>query len=519
MPELSTLLPTSVPGAASAADGAPVAAPPHPRVAAAPARTPGPAAAPASPAGRSDAGGSAAARTGRGAPQPVQRRQLRSRARAAYAWPTPPLAHYPLPRPLGEAEPCEVEGLGGNLLAGVLNGFDAVEGLIQLTLPNDAAAMPVRLSQLRRVTLKTPLLPLDDGESAASDGGASALGSLTGALNTTPGHLMGDRELGGALLAQAERLPYEIKLAGGAVLQGQTLGCVETDLGLFVFTPLDEAGALQRSFYPRTAWESYELGVRIGTLLVEHQAVSEAVVEDVAREQQQLRAQRLGDVLLARQIVTPEQLLAALDKQARMPMVRLGEALVAMGALTEAELQDALRAQQADRNLSLGELLLRRQLVSANDLQGALARKMGYPLVDLARFTPDEGALRLLHPEAALRLRALPLMKRGGRLVVALQDPGRRAQIDELQALTHCPIAPALASEAELLPAIASAYRRLDPANNEVVTATLRQLRQAEPDLLSAPMPLATAPAPLDRTGDLPGGAGGDRAAATVAAP
>ena len=49
---------------------------------------------------------------------------------------------------------------------------------------------------------------------------------------------------------------------------------------------------------------------------------------------------------------------------------------------------------------------------------------------------------------------------------------------------------PALASEAELLPAIASAYRRLDPANNEVVTATLRQLRQAEPDLLSAPMPM-----------------------------
>jgi type II secretory ATPase GspE/PulE/Tfp pilus assembly ATPase PilB-like protein len=69
-------------------------------------------------------------------------------------------------------------------------------------------------------------------------------------------------------------------------------------------------------------------------------------------------------------------------------------------------------------------------------------------------------------------------MKRGGRLVVALQDPGRRVQIDELQAITHCPIAPALASEAELLPAIASAYRRLDPSSSEAVTAALRAATQ-----------------------------------------
>jgi type II secretory ATPase GspE/PulE/Tfp pilus assembly ATPase PilB-like protein len=396
-----------------------------------------------------------------------------------------------------------VEGLGGNLLSGSLSGFDAVEGQILLTLPTDATTMPVRLSQLRRITLRTPLLPLADGEPVALDAsGASQSGFIT-----TPSQLLADHDLGGALLSQAERLPYELKLPGDAVLRGVTLGCVETDLGLFVFTPMDEAGALQRTFYPRTAWESYEMGERIGALLVEHQAVSEDAVEDVAREQQALRSQRLGDLLLARQVVTAEQLLAALDQQARMPMVRLGEALVAMGTITDAQLQDTLRAQQADRNLSLGELLLRRELISSADLQGALARKMGYPLVDLARFSPDENALRLLDPKAALRLRALPLMKRGGRLVVALQDPGKRAQIDELQGLTRCPIAPALANEAELLPAIASAYRRLDPANGPIVAAALRAVQDRNIGGLSQPLPLA----------ELPGGA--SAASANDAAP
>jgi type II secretory ATPase GspE/PulE/Tfp pilus assembly ATPase PilB-like protein len=485
-----------------------------------------PTAEPAVPAGASRAAAPTGAAAG-AAPRPISRRTPRSRPRTVFAWPTPPLAHYPLPQALTESEPCEVEGLGGNLLTGLLSGFDAVEGLIQLTLPNDAAAMPVRLSQLRRITLKTPLLPLDAGEPALAEASPSAPQPLV----TTPGHLLADRELGGALLAHAERLPYELKLPGAVVLRGLTLGCVETDLGLFVFTPLDGgSGALQRSFFPRTAWESYELGERIGALLVEHQAVSEAAVEDVAREQQQLRSQRLGDVLLARQVVTTDQLLAALDKQARMPMVRLGEALVAMGAISDTQLQDALCAQQADRNLSLGELLLRRELINPADLQGALARKMGYPLVDLGRFTPDESALRLLDPKAALRLRALPLMKRGGRLVVALQDPGRRAQIDELQALTRCPIAPALANEAELLPAIAAAYRRLDPANSPAVAAALRAAQDSQikasasaqtplpdhpPDRAGAGPAPASAPAPAAPSSPVADGAAARSAKAT----
>nr|MCU0922450.1 hypothetical protein [Burkholderiaceae bacterium] len=41
-------------------------------------------------------------------------------APAGFAWPTPPLPSYPAPRPLAEAEPCQIEGLNGKLMNGAL---------------------------------------------------------------------------------------------------------------------------------------------------------------------------------------------------------------------------------------------------------------------------------------------------------------------------------------------------------------------------------------------------------------
>ena len=46
--------------------------------------------------------------------------------------------------------------------------------------------------------------------------------------------------------------------------------------------------------------------------------------------------------------------------------------------------------------MPLGELLVRMGVVSRDDLQVALARKMGYPLVDLDAFPVEAEALRKL---------------------------------------------------------------------------------------------------------------------------
>ena len=137
-------------------------------------------------------------------------------------------------------------------------------------------------------------------------------------------------------------------------------------------------------------------------------------------------------MLVVRQIITPEELNTAIEEQSRMPMVRIGEALTALGFITEAQLEDALVQQRTDRSIPLGELLVKKGMVSRTDLQTALARKMGYPLVDVLQFPPDADAVARLPYAVASRLPAMPLMLCNGRLVVAVEDPSNRSNIDEI---------------------------------------------------------------------------------------
>ena len=68
-------------------------------------------------------------------------------APAAFAWPTPPLACYPVPQPLAEPEPCQIEGLNGKLMNGALLGFDPDAGIAQVRIPPARIAMPLRFGQ------------------------------------------------------------------------------------------------------------------------------------------------------------------------------------------------------------------------------------------------------------------------------------------------------------------------------------------------------------------------------------
>ena len=321
-------------------------------------------------------------------------------ASEAFAWPTPPTPGYPAPVCQTEPEPCELEGLNGKLSRGWLHFFDAQAGLIHLQIPPSRGTLSLKLSQFRRLTLSRPLPALTPPGGAAFDA-------------TTP------------MLPQRTVNTYTLRFKDGQVAAVDSIGQVDSPLGVFTFTPTDDVGSVLRSFYPRGVLAANPLGPRIGELLVAQQATSPVRVEAAAAEQQQLRARKLGDILLTQQIVTPAQLLAAIEQQARMPMVRIGQTLLALGYLSEAKLAAALQLQSRDRSLPLGELLVRRGDVTRADLQTALSRKMGYPIVDVDAFPVEAEAVLRLPLAAARRLLALPLMMRGGRLVVALEDPSR----------------------------------------------------------------------------------------------
>ena len=353
-----------------------------------------------------------------------------------FAWPTPPTPGYPAPTCQTGPEPCEIEGINGKISVGRLSFFDADAGLVHLLMASSRGTLTLKLTQFRRLTLTRPLPPLAPPAGAAFDA-------------TTP------------LLPHRTLVSVNLQFKDGQTSAHDSVGQVESPLGLFTFAPMDRTGHVLRSFYPRAMLAPEAFSPRIGEVLLAQQATTPTQLDEAATEQAQLRARKLGDILLTQQIVTPAQLLLAIDQQAKMPMVRIGEALLALGYLTEAKLAEVLSLQSRDRSLPLGELLVRRGDVTRADLQTALARKMGYPIVDVNAFPVEaEGALRL-PISAARRLLALPLMMRGGRLVVALEDPSARKAIDEIEFSAQCKVLPVLARAGSLSAAIDRIYLRL----------------------------------------------------------
>jgi type II secretory ATPase GspE/PulE/Tfp pilus assembly ATPase PilB-like protein len=234
------------------------------------------------------------------------------------------------------------------------------------------------------------------------------------------------------------------------------LGELLVNHGVISRDELREALEAKRARTPGDAGKSPQ----IGELLVLHNTATPAQINAALAEQERLRGQRVGEVLMSHNIVTPAQLVAAIEAQGRMPMVRIGEALIALGFITQEQLTEALGHQGKDRSVPLGELLVRQGLITRADLATALARKMGYPQVDVQSFPIEIEALRKLPVAAAMRLEMLPLSMMNGKLVVATEDPSRRDRIDEAEFLTQSKIVPVLPSQPQLGDQISPLYSR-----------------------------------------------------------
>jgi type II secretory ATPase GspE/PulE/Tfp pilus assembly ATPase PilB-like protein len=353
--------------------------------------------------------------------------------RPSDAWPTPPFATYPPTRPITTPKDCEIEGPNGNVTRGRLHSVDWQAGVAQVQVPPARGTLPLRFAQFRRLSLPRPLPP-------------------------TP---LAPNDPHAALVQHGAALDLTVRYAGGGEFKGQTIGHVEHAAGLFFFAPIDPIGRVLRHFVPRQAMEAFEIGPRIGEVLVQQHAATEQQVAEALEQQKEMRSRKVGNILVTQHVVSAEQLLTAIDQQARMPMVRIGEALLALGFVTEAQLELALEQQKQDRSIPLGELLVRQGHVSREDLQTALARKMGYPVVDVDAFPVAPEAVQRVPLGIARKLNVLPLLMRGERLVVALEDPSAAALIDEIEFVAQTKIVTTLARSGALAAAIDKVYQRL----------------------------------------------------------
>ena len=323
-----------------------------------------------------------------------------------FVWPNPPLACYPVAAPQTEPLACEIVGLDGSRRSGRLTLFVPEQEVALVQVPPARTTMALRFDQFQSLTL-TPTL--------------AAVAPRAGDPHS-------------GLLGQRASTIFRVDLKGGGELAGTTVGHVETEFGLFLFLPVGDDGKVRRQFVPHAVFDHFEVGARIGEVLVEHGHATTQQVGTALETQRQLRARKLGEQLVSRDVVSPDQLLAAIARQGTMPMVRIGEALISLHMISQAQLEEALAQQRADRGVPLGEVLVRMGVVTRTDLQVALARRMGYPLVDIDAFPLEAEALRKLGYTAALRLRVMPLLVRDGRLIVALRDvEHRRTAVREIE--------------------------------------------------------------------------------------
>ncbi len=167
---------------------------------------------------------------------------------AAFAWPTPAFACYPAPAPLTDAEPCQIEGMNGRLMTGVLLSLDPAASLAKVRIPPARIEIPLRFNQFRRLTLTRPLAPLDDADASAS------------------------------FMAQRPAVGVKVHLKGAPAIDALSIGHLEDASGIFLFAPVDARGNVRRCFVPRSAYESVDIGERIGEVLVEQQAATPAQV-------------------------------------------------------------------------------------------------------------------------------------------------------------------------------------------------------------------------------------------------
>src|SRR5437773_3521466 len=129
---------------------------------------------------------------------------------------------------------------------------------------------------------------------------------------------------------------------------------------------------------------------------------------------------------------------------------RLGEVLIEAGLVTQTQVDLALREQKKRGGL-IGQILVNLGFVSAETVSDFLAREAEAKAVNVNRYVIEKEVLQLVPFELAKRLRALPLSRENGSLIVALADPLNVVAIDTLQQITGLVIEVVTAPEPDIL--------------------------------------------------------------------
>ncbi len=146
----------------------------------------------------------------------------------------------------------------------------------------------------------------------------------------------------------------------------------------------------------------------------------------------------------------------------------LGTRLVEAGMITPDQLRQALRIQK-DSGCSLGQALIRLKLVPEVDLVQATSRAYNIPAVDLVTYPIEDDAVLSISSEVATRHCALPLARRGRKLVVALTSPHNLVAMQDISFITGLEVEPVLAPESAIRDLIDRKYDVIHPETEDLL--------------------------------------------------
>lgn len=349
----------------------------------------------------------------------------------AFEWPTPPYFSFSGGNPQPGPEPCLIYFRDGRKLLGGLERFvpDDPDIVFQPTRTETHETIP--LDQIKSMRLVHPLV-----------------------MTAEPTSLT---ERADEIFHGSEKQSFLVEFNDNEVMKGETCGYAIGGSGLFFFIP-GEKGKIIRCFVPHTAIKNYQIGPRIGELLVEEKIASKRDVDKAVNRQRELQMQRLGDYLQENKVISQDQLAKAITHQERQPILKLGEALIQLELLTEEQLQEALAKQKENRKVQLGQILIDMGVIDAQTLKGALANKLGIPFVGLAKFNFDLNALKLVDVGLARKHTIIPLCTHDDALVVALEDPLNIPAMEQLRFVTQRRIIPAMSSREDIRDALNKYY-------------------------------------------------------------
>ena len=141
--------------------------------------------------------------------------------------------------------------------------------------------------------------------------------------------------------------------------------------------------------------------------------------------------------------------------------VRLGDLLIEHNLISQAQLEQAL-GEQKSSGQKLGRVLIDDGYVTEDQILEVLSQQLKIPFVDLLHYKFNPETIKLIPEIQARRFRAVALSSDDNGIMVGMSDPTNIFAYDELSRVLQKPIRLAVVRESDLLKTIDTVYRKTD---------------------------------------------------------